>query len=78
MATPNDYKWMIIVGGIACATMGIGIGANDVANNFGSSIGSGAITFLWGVCIAAVFEVLGAVLFWIYCNGSCTKGCVNY
>ncbi|PIW44144.1 MAG: phosphate permease [Zetaproteobacteria bacterium CG12_big_fil_rev_8_21_14_0_65_54_13] len=42
--------------------MAWGIGANDVANAMGTSIGSGALTFKQAVMIAAVFELAGAIL----------------
>jgi PiT family inorganic phosphate transporter len=42
--------------------MAWGIGANDVANAMGTSVGSGAITIKQAVLIAAVFEFSGAFL----------------
>ncbi len=39
-----------------------GIGANDVANALGTSVGSGAITVRTAILIAAVFEFLGAAI----------------
>eukprot|EP00923_Selenidium_pygospionis_P044663 GHVN01077172.1.p1 GENE.GHVN01077172.1~~GHVN01077172.1.p1 ORF type:complete len:520 (+),score=94.77 GHVN01077172.1:170-1729(+) len=58
----DPYLWIAIVGGLAMCWMGFGIGANDVANQFGSSVGSGAIVLWAAVVLALIFEFLGAVL----------------
>ena len=39
-----------------------GIGANDVANVMGTSVGSGAITVTTAIIIAAIFECAGALI----------------
>ncbi|MEO1945133.1 MAG: inorganic phosphate transporter [Candidatus Thioglobus sp.] len=42
--------------------MAWGVGANDVANAMGTSVGSGAITIKQAIIIAIVFEFAGAIL----------------
>ena len=46
-----------------------GIGANDVANVMGTSVGSGAITVTTAIIIAAIFEFAGAALAGWQCHG---------
>ncbi|KAG2484956.1 hypothetical protein HYH03_016254 [Edaphochlamys debaryana] len=57
----NDYMWLVIVGAIMSFIMAAGIGANDVANAFGTSVGAKTITLRQACLIAAVFEFAGAV-----------------
>ena len=54
-----------LITGLALALgfyMAFSIGANDVANAMGTSVGSGAMTVRQAILIAAVFEFLGAFL----------------
>jgi sodium-dependent phosphate transporter len=61
-AGPEAYLWLVIVSGFAAFIMAFGIGANDVANSFATSVGSGTLKLWHAVIIAGIFEFLGAVL----------------
>lgn len=57
-----DYRWMVFLGGFLAFAMAWGIGANDVANAFATSVGAGSLTLRSACIIAAVMEFLGAML----------------
>jgi PiT family inorganic phosphate transporter len=52
----------IILAAVFGLFMAWGVGANDVANAMGTSVGSGAITIRQAILIAVIFEALGAML----------------
>ncbi|KAI3949958.1 hypothetical protein MKW92_041237 [Papaver armeniacum] len=52
------------------------IGANDVANAMGTSVGSGALTLRQAVMTAAVLEFLGALLMGTHVSSTMQKGIV--
>ena len=55
------YSWIIIVGGIFAFFAAMGIGANDVANAYATSVGLKSLTMKQAV-VLAIFETAGAVL----------------
>ena len=73
-----DYLWILIAGGITSFTAAMGIGANDVANAFASSIGSRALTVKSAVVIASIFECAGAILMGSHVTKTIRKGIADY
>ncbi|KAG1680955.1 hypothetical protein FOA52_009914 [Chlamydomonas sp. UWO 241] len=58
----NEYLWIVVCGGLAAAFMAWGIGANDVANSFATSVGSKTLKLWQAVILAGIFEFLGAMV----------------
>lgn len=54
-----------------------GIGANDVANVMGTSVGSGAITVVTAIIIAGIFEFAGAALAGGHVTKTIRKGIID-
>ncbi len=57
--------------------MAMNIGANDVANNVGPAVGSKAITLVWAIVIAAIFEAAGALIAGGEVVSTIKKGIIN-
>jgi len=57
----EDYVWIVVIGAFAAFFAAFGIGANDVANAFATSVGAKSITISQAVILAAIFEFTGAL-----------------
>ncbi len=67
---------LLIIASIVGLYMAWAIGANDVANAMGTSVGSGTLTFKQAVIVAAIFEFAGAVIAGSSVSGTIRKGIV--
>ncbi|MBW9091808.1 inorganic phosphate transporter [Rhizobium wenxiniae] len=60
--TGTSGSVIVIAAAALAGYMAMNIGANDVTNNIGAAVGARAMTMGFGLALAAVFEVAGAVL----------------
>ena len=72
------YSWIIVIGGLFSFFAAMGIGANDVANAYATSVGSKALTMKQAVVLAAIFETAGAVLMGSHVTNTIRKGIADY
>ena len=73
----EQYLLFAILAGVFGLFMAWGIGANDVANAMGTSVGAHALTVRQAILVAAVFEFLGAVLAGGQVTNTIRKGIVE-
>jgi len=66
-STNPNVLWIVISGFIVSFVLAFGVGANDVANSFGTSVGSKVLTIRQACILATIFEIAGAVLIGILC-----------
>ena len=71
------YQWIFVCGIFFALYNAWGIGANDCANSFATSVGSGVLTIKKAVVIAAIFEFSGAVFMGSHVTDTVRKSIVD-
>ena len=72
-----EHKYLLVIAAIFGGYMAMNIGANDVANNVGPAVGSGALSLMGAIIIAAVFEAAGALIAGADVVGTIRKGIID-
>lgn len=72
------YIWIVCAGGVFAFFASMGIGANDAANAFATSIGSESLTLNQAVTLAMIFESSGAILMGGHVVSTIRKGIADH
>jgi PiT family inorganic phosphate transporter len=72
-----SHGGFLVLAAVFGAYMAMNIGANDVANNVGPAVGSGALTIGGAVIIASIFEASGALIAGGDVVGTIKKGIID-
>ena len=72
------FIWIVYVGGAFAFIAAMGIGSNDAANAFATSVGSKALTLKQAAGLAVIFETAGAILMGSHVTDTIRKGIANY
>ncbi len=75
--TGESSPTTLIIAAMIGGYMAMNIGANDVANNVGPAVGSGAVTLMGAIIIAAIFEAAGALIAGGDVVGTIKKGIID-
>ena len=76
MAT-DEYLWMVILGFFIAFILAFSVGDNDVANSFGTAVGSGVVTLRQACILASIFETTGSVLLGAKVGETIRKGIID-
>ncbi|XP_043213508.1 sodium-dependent phosphate transporter 2-like isoform X4 [Amphibalanus amphitrite] len=73
----SEVIWIVVVAFVVSFLLAFGVGANDVANSFGTSVGSRALSLRTACILATIFEVAGAILIGYKVSETMRKGILD-
>ena len=73
----HDILWVLIISFVFAFLLAFAVGANDVANSFGTAVGSKVLTMKQAFMLASVMETSGAVLLGARVGETIRKGIVS-
>uniref|UniRef100_A0A8D0BWC4 Phosphate transporter n=1 Tax=Salvator merianae TaxID=96440 RepID=A0A8D0BWC4_SALMN len=62
LAAAPSWLWLLLLGFAIAFLLAFSVGANDVANSFGTAVGSGVVSLRQACVLASLFETAGSVL----------------
>lgn len=71
------FLWMLVLGFAIAFVLAFSVGANDVANSFGTAVGSGVVSLRRACVLASVFETAGSVLLGARVSETIQRGLID-